>query len=97
MTAFRVELDPLLEVVTRLRAVAVTTDRHRADLDARVADLEVVWTGEAAAAHRRSHDAAAAGAREMADGLAAMAEAAHSAHAAYSAAVAANVRMFGPR
>ncbi|WP_315773424.1 WXG100 family type VII secretion target [Rhodococcoides kroppenstedtii] len=97
MSAFRVELDPLMEVVSRLQAVAESADRRLAEVDARVAHLGSAWTGDAAAAHRRAHDAAAAGAREMAEGLAVMAEAARSAHSAYSAAVTANLRMFGAR
>lgn len=94
MPAYAVDLDRLDDTVTLLSNRTAAVSDLLADLDARIATLQSLWTGAAADAQLASHRDWLAGAQDMRDGLAVMRAAASTAHANYSAAVAANLAMW---
>ncbi|MET4613340.1 WXG100 family type VII secretion target [Rhodococcus sp. PvR044] len=92
---YRVDLDELEATAIRIRGFVEHLQDQLDELDRRISDLHVTWSGTAARAHREAHDHWSAGAREMRNGVESMKSAAEQAHSSYSAAVAANLRMFG--
>ena len=94
MSRLRVDLAELDRLVERMCLVQQQLGHLRAELDARVAQLHLTWTGEAAAAQVLAHERWAAGAAEVQEALAALHAIAATAHGNYSSAVAANRRMW---
>jgi WXG100 family type VII secretion target len=98
MSSFRVELDRLDQVASRLAGLTAFMNDKLAELDRRVAALhDGSWSGRAASAHAEAHREWSAGAAEFNRGLADIESAAKQAHAKYSAAIVANKRMLGGR
>ncbi len=95
---FRVDLDQLDSVVTRLSSLASFISDHLATLDQKVANVHAgAWSGVAAAAHQQAHSEWSAAAAEFVQGVRDMSDAARNAHGQYTASVNANTRMFGGR
>lgn len=94
-TRYHVDLDALDEVIGFLQKTSDAIAGRLADLDAEIAALHGVWTGEAAAAQLRAHQEWTAGAVEMREALDALHALARTAHGNYSAAVTANLQMWG--
>ena len=94
MTRFAVDLDALDETVTFMQTTSDAIATELSALDARIAALHDVWTGEAAAAQRAAHQEWTRGATEMREALDAMRVAARTAHTNYSNAVTANQQMW---
>jgi WXG100 family type VII secretion target len=64
------------------------------EVDAKVADLHLSWSSEAAQAQRAAHDRWMAGATEMRENLEELREVARRAHTSYTTAVETNVGMW---
>jgi WXG100 family type VII secretion target len=95
MTAgFRVRPAQLADVVQRLGALDAHLQSVLAQVERRVDELHLTWSGEAAQAQRATHDEWQRGAAQMRAGLATMRSIAATAHANYVAAATANVRMW---
>jgi|tagenome__1003787_1003787.scaffolds.fasta_scaffold16716916_2 WXG100 family type VII secretion target len=94
MTRLRVDLDRLDDFVRHAQRVAAQLDRVRGEVDTRVRDAQVVWTGRAAAAQVEAHARWAAGAAELHAALESLRVMAATAHGNYAAAVHANRRMW---
>ncbi|MHA3703432.1 WXG100 family type VII secretion target [Jatrophihabitans sp. YIM 134969] len=95
MTTYRVDLDALDDTITFMQSTSDTVAAELAALDAHIAQLHDVWSGDAAGAQWAAHQEWSAGAAEMRAALDAMREAARTAHTNYSNAVAANQQMWG--
>jgi WXG100 family type VII secretion target len=94
MTRLVVDLAALADLVERLGRVGARLDQARSDVDARVAQLRVEWSGSAAAAQAAAQAEWAGGADEVARALVGLRAIAAGAQANYAAAVEANRRMW---
>lgn len=94
MTAHRVDLEQLQEVITELQSFSNAVDEAVGQVDARVNSLHATWSGAAAAEHRAAHARWAQGAREVHEALVVLHAIGTGAHANYTAAVEANMRMW---
>ncbi|MGF6886624.1 WXG100 family type VII secretion target [Nocardia sp. GAS34] len=91
---FSVDLDQLDSLVTHLANLATFLTDRLDDLDRRAAAVhEGSWSGAAATAHETAHREWAVGAREFAEGVAAMREGLRRAHGHYSTAQSVNGSM----
>lgn len=90
---YRVELEELLAFVDKLQAFEQRAEAIASRVDGRVASLHTGWSGDAAAAHRASHDEWTAAATQMREAAAELREAAHTAHRNYTDAVRVNLDM----
>ncbi|MCM6776052.1 WXG100 family type VII secretion target [Nocardia sp. CDC159] len=91
---FAVDLDRLDQIVSRLNGLAGFLHDHLEELDRRVNALRNgSWESAAAAAYAQTHAQWLAAAREFAEGVAAMSDAAHKAHGRYTQAIDINRRM----
>ncbi|MBW3086637.1 ESAT-6-like protein EsxE [Austwickia sp. TVS 96-490-7B] len=91
---FSVDLSRLDATVADLERAETAIEKELAELDAAVARLQHVWTGEAASAQAEAHQRWITSAATMRHGLLRMREAARTAHTNYSAGAAANVQMW---
>lgn len=89
-----VQLQTLDGVVSELSAFNADVTAQLDDLEQRIAQLHVQWSGSGAAAHQQAHAEWANGARLMADGVQRLQRAAAAAHAAYAEASRANQALF---
>jgi len=94
MSRLRVDLARLDDLVRRMESVAEQLDRVRGEVDARVQQSHVVWTGRAAVAQSAAHARWTAGAAEVQEALESLRVIAGRAHGNYAAAVQANRRMW---
>ena len=92
---FEVDLDELDKIVTRLSGLASFLHDHLNELDSKVKALQNggSWESDAASAYAGAHTQWLSAAREFADGVAAMSDAAQKAHGRYTSAVDVNRRM----
>lgn len=91
---FRVRPAQLADVVERLGKLDAQLESVLANVERRVDELHLTWSGEAAQAQRAAHEEWRQGATQMRTGLATMRSIAATAHANYTAAAATNVRMW---
>ncbi|TLF82572.1 WXG100 family type VII secretion target [Nocardia cyriacigeorgica] len=93
-TEFEVNLTELENLVARLAGLAGFIADHLDRIDDKVAGLQGTgWEGVAAQAYADAHRQWAVGAREFAEGILDMSEAAKTAHGRYTRAIAANSRI----
>ncbi|MEV6280327.1 WXG100 family type VII secretion target [Nocardia sp. NPDC051832] len=93
-TEFSVDLNHLEEIVARLSGLSGFIAEHLDEVDNRVAGLAGTgWEGVAAAAYAEAHSEWVAGAREFAEGIRNMSEAAKKAHGRYTTAISTNLKM----
>ncbi|WP_433682991.1 WXG100 family type VII secretion target [Nocardia sp. CA-119907] len=91
---FSVDLDHLDEIVSRLAGLAGFLTDHLDEIDDKVATLQGSgWEGVAAQAYVDAHSQWAIGAREFAEGVRDMSDAAKRAHADYTSAIEVNRKM----
>ncbi|MET9213260.1 MULTISPECIES: WXG100 family type VII secretion target [unclassified Nocardia] len=91
---FKVDLDHLDQIVSKLAGLAGFVADHLDVIDDKVAGLVGTgWEGVAAEAYRVAHEEWVTGAREFAEGIRDMSAGANAAHGHYTAAVDVNVRM----
>lgn len=90
---YRVELAELLVFVEQLSTFEQRAEAIASSIDSHVAGLHEHWSGDAAAAHRASHDEWMVAARQMREALTQLRDAAHTAHSNYSEAVQLNIAM----
>ncbi len=94
MTAFRVNLDELDHVISRLTALATILTDELASIDSQVTQLDSSsWSGVAAAAHAEAHAQWAQSATQFNDGVQEMRNVARHAHEQYTKAQTTNVNM----
>ncbi|MGW4088597.1 WXG100 family type VII secretion target [Nocardia sp. NPDC004750] len=91
---FSVDLERLDQIVSRLNGLAGFLRDHLDELDHKVTALQSgSWESAAAGAYADAHTQWLAAAREFADGVAAVSDAAQKAHGRYTRAIEANRRM----
>ena len=91
---YTVDLEELDHIVGQIGKFDAYVERQLVDLDARIARMHQVWTGDAADVQRAAHREWMAAAADMRRGLQDLRTAAATAHRNYSAAIAANQRMW---
>ena len=91
---FRVRPPHLLDIVDRMARFEQHLEDALAEVDKKIADLHLAWSGAAAAAQKDAHRRWVEAVCEMRDGLVQMRENAHRAHGNYTRAVNANVSMW---
>lgn len=94
MMGYRVELDELLAFVDKLSAFEQRAEAIATRVNSQVSGLHENWSGDAATAHRSSHDEWIAGDNQMREALSGLRETAHTAHTNYSEAVQLNIAMW---
>lgn len=93
-TEFSVDLEHLDQVVARLSGLVGFLTENLDDIDDKVAALQGTgWEGRAAQAYADAHRQWSTGAREFAEGVRTVADAAKTAHARYSRAIDLNSTM----
>ncbi|QIS08826.1 WXG100 family type VII secretion target [Nocardia arthritidis] len=92
---YRVDLDHLDQVTTKIGGLLGFLDECLAGIVSRVAALHQEWRGAAATKHAQAHKDWAAGAAEVREGVEAMRAAAANAHTQYTEVAQLNLRMFG--
>ncbi|MFI6773620.1 WXG100 family type VII secretion target [Nocardia sp. NPDC050412] len=91
---FAVELDELEQIIARLSGLAAFIVDHLDEIDQRIATLRGTgWEGIAAQTYSEAHQQWITGAREFAEGIRDMTDAAKAAHEAYSEAAEVNSKM----
>ncbi|WP_062982868.1 WXG100 family type VII secretion target [Nocardia anaemiae] len=91
---FSVDLDQLDRIVSRLNGLAGFLHDHLDELDHKVAALHSgSWESAAASAYADAHSQWLTAAREFAEGVAAVSDAAQKAHGRYTRAIDVNRRM----
>ncbi|MCG5433835.1 WXG100 family type VII secretion target [Mycobacterium sp. MYCO198283] len=93
MSGYRVNLAQLQLFVDTLAAFERRAEEVAARVDAEVAGLHLVWSGQGAAAHHTAHEQWLRGAAQMREALTELRAAAHTAYEAYTGAVQANLAM----
>jgi WXG100 family type VII secretion target len=94
VSEFTVDVDHLDQIVARLSALAGFIGEHLDDIDDKVAGLTGTgWEGVAAQAYSEAHTKWATAAREFAEGVRDMSDAARKAHAKYINAAEVNKQM----
>lgn len=91
---FAVVLDELLDMVAEMARCTDALDALLAEVEARIAELHLAWSGQAATAQSAAQAEWEAGYHSMCEALAAMRAAADTAHGNYSDAAATNLRMW---
>ncbi|WP_069162201.1 WXG100 family type VII secretion target [Nocardia altamirensis] len=94
---FKVDLDELDNIVSRLKALAGFVTGELDQLDEGVAALPGIWESIGSQAYTEAHGKWASGAREFAGGVAEMSAAAQAAHHRYTSALQTNRRMLRGR
>ncbi|MGO4616309.1 WXG100 family type VII secretion target [Nocardia sp. 2YAB30] len=91
---FTVDLHELEQIIARLSGLAGFIADHLDEIDDRIATLRGTgWEGIAAQAYSEAHQQWVAGARELAEGIRDMSDAAKTAHNAYTEAADVNSKM----
>ncbi|GAA5067197.1 WXG100 family type VII secretion target [Nocardia callitridis] len=91
---FTVDLEHLEQIVSRLSGLAGFVADHLDEIDTKVAALhDTGWESRAAQAYADAHRQWVTGAREFAEGIRDMSDAAKANHAAYTRALETNRRM----
>ncbi|MFC4377252.1 WXG100 family type VII secretion target [Nocardia halotolerans] len=91
---FKVDLDHLDQIVTKLVGLAGFIGDHLDEIDDQVATLiGTGWEGIAGDAYQVAHQQWAVGAREFVEGIRDMSDAAKAAHERYTNAIDINLRM----
>ncbi|KQW49094.1 hypothetical protein ASC77_10355 [Nocardioides sp. Root1257] len=91
---FAVDLDLLDETIASLARCAAALDERLDEVERRVTELHVVWSGAATDAHAAAQTEWETGFREMCEALAAMGTAGRLAHGNYVDAASTNLRMW---
>lgn len=94
-SSFVVDIELLQDVVDRMAAFERDLEQRLSELDARVARLHDVWSGDAAAEQARAHREWLAGAQQMHAATGTLRRIAATAFANYSSAIVANRQMWG--
>jgi WXG100 family type VII secretion target len=94
VTRLVVDLDQLAAAVQRMERFQEHLVRTHDEVERRVRDMHIAWTGEAAAAQSVAQQHWTAASHEVQDALAALRSIASTAHANYTAAASANQRMW---
>lgn len=92
--AFSVDPDAVLDAVARMLGFERYVESMLHEIEGLVANLQVQWSGAAAAAHAEAHRQWAEGAALMRKALADLQSAATTAHRNYTEAAATNQRMW---
>ncbi|RDI46618.1 WXG100 family type VII secretion target [Nocardia mexicana] len=93
--SFQVDLADLEQIMARLEGFRGFLTESMSGLQSRIDTVQQNWTGESADAQAEAFRQWVAGATDVAEGIAAMKQAARAAHDRYSSAAAANLRMLG--
>ena len=94
MTRLTVDLERLEQTIERLQRFQQHLARTHEEAERRVQQLQLAWTGEAAAAQATAQHHWAVAAVQVQESLASLRSIAATAHANYTAAVLANRRMW---
>jgi WXG100 family type VII secretion target len=94
VSRLRVDLARLDDLVREMATVAAQLERVRGEVDVRVQQAGLVWTGRAAVAQSAAHARWTAGAAEVQEALESLRVVAERAHGNYAAALEANRRMW---
>jgi WXG100 family type VII secretion target len=94
VTRLRVDLARLDDLVRQMETVAAQLNQVCGEVDTRVQQAHVIWTGRAAVAQLTAHSRWTAGAAEVQEALDSLRAVAATAHGNYAAAVQANRRMW---
>jgi WXG100 family type VII secretion target len=94
MTEYRVDLDRLDDVTTRVGGLTTFIEESLIELEERITALQTNWSGQAADAHATAHSEWTAAAAKVRAALGEM-QAAAEAHQSYEQTSAANVAMLG--
>ncbi|MQY20446.1 WXG100 family type VII secretion target [Nocardia macrotermitis] len=92
---YRVDLEHLDEVTTRISGLQGFITESLTGLDSRIAAAHQEWTGAAADKHAEAHREWMKAAGEARDGIQAMHTAAQTAHTAYGDVITANRKVLG--
>jgi WXG100 family type VII secretion target len=95
VTAFRADLDALVDLLARMRAFDVRAEQLGTDLETDARRLAGYWSGPAASAHTAAHERWMTAHRRSCAAADELAQFVRTAHTNYSQAAAANVRMWG--
>jgi WXG100 family type VII secretion target len=96
MSRLRIDLERLDRLVEQMRHVQEELRSAHHDVETRVRQAHLTWSGPAAAAQAAAERRWALGAAEVQEALAALHSIAATAHANYAAAAHANRRMWAP-
>jgi ESAT-6 family protein len=91
---YRVDLARLADIVDQIDRFDQHVETALQDVDARVGKLHATWSGDAAAAHLKTHEEWRRGVTEMRTALAVMRRNAQVAHANYDSAATTNADMW---
>ncbi|WP_433664715.1 WXG100 family type VII secretion target [Nocardia sp. CA-128927] len=92
--AYTVNLEQLDAAVAVLQAFSRDVEAELADIDRRIGELHLSWSGDAATAQQQAHSRWMAGAAELRQNLDELREIARKAHTNYTAAIETNTRMW---
>ncbi|MGW5456993.1 WXG100 family type VII secretion target [Nocardia sp. NPDC003979] len=92
--AYRVNLEELDTAIETMVKFGTTVEEWVAEVERHIAELHVIWSGEAAAAHQGNHAKWRVGVAEMKENLDELREVAKRAHTNYSAAINTNTAMW---
>ncbi|MFD3460980.1 WXG100 family type VII secretion target [Nocardia fluminea] len=92
---FRVDLDEIDQLVTRVSGFVGFLSESLDGLNQRIASVQQTWHGQAADAQDAAFREWHLGATEVAEGISSMREAVQAAHNRYTAAIEANLNMLG--
>lgn len=92
--SYRVNLEQLDDAIETMTKFGADVEGWLAEVDAKIAELHLSWSSQAADAQRDAHDRWMAGAAEMRENLEELREVARRAHASYTGAVQTNVEMW---
>lgn len=81
--AYRIELAAVQDLVDDLARFATTVDDRIRSLDAQIEELHLVWTGDAAIAHRSAHSQWREGVADIREAIVEIRKAASHSHAAF--------------
>ncbi|MGL4305017.1 MAG: WXG100 family type VII secretion target [Mycobacteriaceae bacterium] len=91
---FVVDLDHLLVIIDQMDAFNRKAEHWCADVDTRVAQMHVNWSGQSAQAQKAAHDQWVAGVTHMREALQGLRSVGMGAHENYSQAVISNEQMW---
>ncbi|MFD0000730.1 WXG100 family type VII secretion target [Nocardia sp. NPDC127526] len=85
MADYRVDLPGLQRLIDGAQTLETTIENRIAEVEKRIDELHVNWSGEAAVSHRNAHNERVAAVAEMRAALQDLRNRLRTAHAAYSA------------